>query len=292
MYTFFKKVDGYRMSERPNIFLYEDYRKFLHDLYAHLKATKRGFSHRFFCKKAGFTAPNMLKLVIDGERNITAKTLHKFMRGLQLNQQESDFFTALVNFNQTDTAEEKSQAFRQLTKHKKFREIHELTKEIFRFYTKWFHVVIREMIHLKGFKAEAAWIAQHLLPHISREEAGRALKLLLKLNLIAWNRDTHTLERIDPIIATPPEVNSLAVSNFHRSMMLLASQSLASVPGQERDITSATVGIHEKDLPEIKKKIELFRKSLLVEIEAGDNKPDRIYQLNIQLFPVTEKINP
>lgn len=281
-------MSGFAMMDRPNIFLYEDYRGFLRDLYQHLKATQRGFSHRFFSKKAGFTSPNMLQLVIDGKRNVTPKTVGKFIRGLKLNQQEAEFFASLVGFNQASTPDEKSKAFQGMTKSRKFREIHELSKEVFRFYTQWFHIVIREMIDLEDFKADPEWIAQNLLPSISKDQAEKALKLLLKLNLI--KKEDSRLERTDPIIATAPEVKSLAVVNYHQSMMTLAAQSLSSVPGEERDITSATVGLRQEDLPRIKKKIEEFRKSLLAEAEAGSQKPDRIYQLNIQLFPVTQKV--
>lgn len=276
--------------DRPNIFLYEDHRIFLKDLYGYLKEVQKGFSHRFFSKRAGFASPNMLQLVIDGKRNVTSKTMGKFVVGLKLNTQEGEFFAALVGFNQAKTAEEKSRAFQAMSKSRKFREIHELTKEVFRFYTEWFHVVIREMVGLEGFRADPQWVSEHLYPSISKDQAERGLKLLLKLNLIRPNGKNSSLERTNPIIATSPEVKSLAVVNYHQSMMTLAAQSLSTVPGNERDITSATVGIREEDLPSIKKKIEAFRKTLLAEAEAKNGKPDRIYQLNIQLFPVTQKI--
>jgi uncharacterized protein (TIGR02147 family) len=177
-----------------------------------------------------------------------------------------------------------------MAKSRKFRESHELSKEVFRFYTQWFHIVIREMISLEGFKADPAWISQHLHPRISKEDAERALKLLLKLNLIKKSEDDKVLKRTDPIIATAPEVRSLAVVNFHQSMMTLAAQSLSTVPAEERDITSATLGIRQEDLPRVKKKIEAFRKNLLAESETLAPRPDRIYQLNIQVFPVTQRI--
>lgn len=277
------------MLTRPNIFEYEDYRLFLRDLYLYLKEVQRGFSHRFFSKKAGFASPNMLKLVIDRTRNVTSKTFPKFVRGLKMTPQEADFFSILVNFNQATSEDEKTEAFREMTKNRKFRKIHELSREIFRFYAQWFHIVIREMIDLKNFQSDPGWISQHLHPHVSKEEVKRALKLLLKLKLIKKNREERYLERTDPIIATTPEVNSLAIVHFHQSMMGLASQSLSTVPAEERDITAATLGLRINDLPRIKKKIETFRKNLLAESEAIADKPDRIYQLNIQLFPVTEQ---
>ncbi len=278
------------MSERPNIFRYEDYRLYLADLYRHLKARQRGFSHRYFSKRAGFRSPNMLQLVIEGKRNVTARTVGKFIRGLALNQQESEFFVSLVEYGQAASPEEKSRAFRRMAKSRRFREIHELHREVFRFYTQWFHIVLREMIQLDGFVADPGWIAQNILPRISKEQAARALKLLLKLNLVKKSADPKLIERTDPIIATAPEVKSLAVMNFHQSMINLAAQSLSTVSAEERDITSATLGIRQSELPRIKKKIEAFRKSLLAESEAGEQKPDRIYQLNIQLFPVTQRI--
>ncbi len=53
-----------------SIFTYTDYRAFLHDAYTHAKATNPAFSYRYFAKKAGFSSPNFLKLVIDGVYNL------------------------------------------------------------------------------------------------------------------------------------------------------------------------------------------------------------------------------
>ena len=52
------------------MFRYLDYRTFLADFYAAKK--KRGFSFRAFSRAAGLGAPNYLKLVISGERNLLA----------------------------------------------------------------------------------------------------------------------------------------------------------------------------------------------------------------------------
>ena len=95
-------------NHRPSIFEYEDYRVFLGDLYSFYKVDKSYFSYRYFSKKAGFSSPNVLKLVIQGERNLTATSIEKFSRALKLTKSEDEFFAYLVQFNQANTEEERS----------------------------------------------------------------------------------------------------------------------------------------------------------------------------------------
>src|SRR5438045_8662218 len=97
--------------EKPNLFEYEDYRKYLKDLYDFQKKNRRSFSFRFFSHHAGFTSPNYLKLVMDGARNLTEESIQKFANGFKLNQQETDFFKNLVFFTQAKTSEEKSRYY-------------------------------------------------------------------------------------------------------------------------------------------------------------------------------------
>jgi len=52
------------------VYAYLDYRAFLRDYYAERKAASRAFSYRAFSKRAGVSAPNYLKLVIDGKRSL------------------------------------------------------------------------------------------------------------------------------------------------------------------------------------------------------------------------------
>ena len=66
------------------IFAYTNYRSFLKDLYDHKKKTTSYFSYRYFSKKAGFSSHNVLKLIINGERNIAYDSIPKFSKALEL----------------------------------------------------------------------------------------------------------------------------------------------------------------------------------------------------------------
>ena len=43
----------------------------------------------------------MLKLIMEGERNLTEESIEKFVKGLRLKKTEAEYFRILVRFNQT-----------------------------------------------------------------------------------------------------------------------------------------------------------------------------------------------
>ena len=79
------------MSAAPDIFAYDDYRAFLRDFYASKKGQKRGFSLRAFSRKAGLTSSNYLKLVMDGDRNLSASMAERFADACGLREREQAY---------------------------------------------------------------------------------------------------------------------------------------------------------------------------------------------------------
>jgi uncharacterized protein (TIGR02147 family) len=83
-----------------SIYGYANYRAFLKDFYYEKKRNNPYYSYRLFSMKAGFRAPNLLKLVMDGDRNLTRNSLAKFVRALKLGEHEAQYFETLVARNQ------------------------------------------------------------------------------------------------------------------------------------------------------------------------------------------------
>ena len=79
---------------------YRDYRKYLRDFYHYKKGTNPYYSYRLFSMKAGFKAPNLLKLVMDGQRNLTKQSVVKFAKALRLDEHEAEYFRQMVLRNQ------------------------------------------------------------------------------------------------------------------------------------------------------------------------------------------------
>jgi uncharacterized protein (TIGR02147 family) len=76
---------------------------------------------------------------------------------------------------------------------------------------------------------------------------------------------------------------------MHRQMGELGVQSLDHVPVKERDVSGLTIGISETAYEKIIKEIADFRRRIS-SIVMEDTGEERVYRLNIQLFPLTNTL--
>ena len=280
-----------RKLKRPDIFSAQDYREYLREFYQFEKQNDVEFSYRVFSARAGFKSPNFLKLVIEGQRNLTVKSIRGIVTALDLGQEEAQFFKNLVLVNQAKTSTEKNQQIRELYKSKVFRELYPLKQAELEFYQNWYCVPIREMIASPAFREDPAWIAKNLRGAITAEEAKGALKTLEVLGLVVRDENGR-LRQNQKNLTTGNEVHSVAVADFHRQMLGLAANSIDQVKRYQRDISSSTVLISESTFHHLKELIQNFRKTLLAEAESGVSKKDHaVYQIGLQLFPLTDFIH-
>ena len=155
-------------TKRISVFRFGNYRDFLKAWYEHEKLASRGFSFRAFSKRAGFSSPNFYKLVMDGERNLTEKSLAKFCIGLKLNKQEQEFFRNLVFFNQAKTQTEKNLYYKKLVGSKKLRQLKPMSKKQYQFYSQWYHPVIRELLVADSSDGTAKWVAENIFQELAK----------------------------------------------------------------------------------------------------------------------------
>ena len=97
---------GARVRPRPETF--DHYAPYLRAMVVHLKDVDPKFSYRYFSRWAGFSSPNFLKLVADGQRNLTPASIPKFARGLSLSERERESFETLVLMSLARTDEERN----------------------------------------------------------------------------------------------------------------------------------------------------------------------------------------
>lgn len=270
----------------PDIYEYLEYRSFLADAYKAGKEHVSAFSYRYLARKAGFSSPNFIKLVMDGKRNLSAESVESVAKAFGLRAAEQRFFADLVAFDQASDVGEKNAAFERIAASRRFREARRLDHSMFEYLSRWYYPAIREMAARADFKADPAWIAGRLFPPISATQAEEALGVLFDLELLQRDDQGRVL-RGDPSVTTGHEVRSLAIGNYHRQMLDRAGQSITEVPREWRDISALTVCIDPTRVAEFKERIHDFREQLL---EFGDREtnPKVVYQLNIQLFPLTQ----
>lgn len=271
---------------RPSVFEYMDYRAFLKEMFRYKKETQPAFSHRYFARLAGFSAPNFLKLVMEGERNLTHLSIAGIAKGFKLKKQERDYFENLVFMNQVTDLGERDHYYRKMIAAKAYGSARKIETAQYEYFSRWYLPVIRELVICGDRRQSAEEIAARLNPPIKTKEAHQALIQLQELGLIHQD-ENGCWAQTDAMLSTGPEVKSLLVANYHREMIHLAEQAISRFPADERDISALTLSLDSRRLSELKQKIYEFRRQLLQQY-GQDEAVNQVVQINIQLFPVSQ----
>jgi uncharacterized protein (TIGR02147 family) len=271
------------------IFEYSNYRQFLKDYYNEKKKTTGYFTHRYFAQNACFSSPVFLKLVMDGKTNLSEKSINNLAGALDFDPTELAYFRNLVYFNQSKSFEKKKEYLETLRKLNKELCATVLDTDQYDFYEKWYTSALRELIVHAKKPQDYKKLGAMLIPPLKTRETKQALELLKKTNLLKQNSD-GTFSQTSKLITTGSEVESLAVRGLHVQMGQLAVSAIEQVAKEDRDISGITMGISNNAFDIIKKELESFRSKIMA-IVANDGDFERVYRLNLQLFPLSKKIS-
>lgn len=268
-----------------SIFEYLDYRQYLRDFYEARRASGK-ISLRLFSKKADLKAPNYLKLVIEGKRNLTGKTIYKFVQAIGFKKEEAEFFENLVCMNQAESHDEKNAYYRKLSRITSYLKAKHIEKDQYEFLSEWYYAAIREMTLLSNFVLDYEWIGRSLRPQLTARQAEKAVALLIRLGLVVRDESGRLLPS-DRSVSSGNEVACLGASNFHIQMLARAAEYVANSKAAHREVSSLTVALSPEKFEAAKKKIQDFRREMHAFL-ADCSDPQLVYQLNFQFFPLME----
>jgi len=266
-----------------NIFLYTDFRKYLTDYYEDRKKTKPRFSYRSLTTLGGINPGNFAKM-LKGERNFTLAAATKLSQALKQGKREQEYFKTLIQFCQAKSHEGKKQYFERLMAFKESA-VRVLDADHYRFYDKWYYTAVREALAFFPLTDDNFGdLGKCIIPTISDRQVAQAIKLLLCLNLVIKDESGHYL-RTNSLLSTGNNIRSLTLNNFVIGTMKLATQAINSGL-KETNLSSVTFSVSADSFNEVQEELRRCRGKLL-EIAQNCKKPDRVYQFNMQLFPLT-----
>ncbi|MEO7427155.1 MAG: TIGR02147 family protein [Fibrobacteria bacterium] len=271
-----------------SIYAYTNYRLFLKDFYESKKA-ESGFTYRDFAKAAGMNSTSWLLHLIKGTKNLSAESRVRAAKAMKLGKAEMAYFELMVPFTQAKTNAAKDQYFQRMLGLKRKLKVVQIGEEQYEYYTKWHHPVIRSLVSKVDFGDGRAgfdysMLAHCLIPPIPAREAKKSVQLLERLGFIRLGDDGRYMQT-SAVISTGDEVSSLNIINYHKQVSRLAEGAHDLSFKEERDISALTLGISEDAFLKIKTRIQAFRKEIM-DLASASTVPDRVYQLNFQLFPV------
>ncbi len=265
---------------------YQDYRKYMLDYFDWRKKSS-AFSWREFSKLAGFSSPSYLKLVCDGKSSLSRVGVPLVTAAMGLNEFECEYFKLMVEFTNAKDDDKKKETFRKMEKLALEQRARVLNADAFDYYESAVNSVVRELAPLMP-GALPGELAKKIKHDFTAQEIRVALKLLVKLNFLKV-KDENVYEQTDKIITGSSESLTLALRSMNRQMIDLAREAIDKIDPSERNISGVTVGVNEEALKRITDAVNTCRKQV-VAIAGECNKIDQVYRLNLQLFPLSEKV--
>lgn len=266
-----------------SVFEYLDYRSYLKDFYEERKEKQGFFSYRYFGDKVGIDASYLLKIVLKS-RHLSEKTIRSVSSFCGHSESETEYFHTLVHFAKAKTNQESKLHFEKLLsiRYVKSRRLFEQQYEYFR---TWYHPVVRSVIEYFDFRGDFDLLGRQLSPPISAKEARASVQLLEQLDLIIKGENGR-YQLTETAVTTGEEWRSAAITAFQEQTIRLSLEALDRYDKTERDISTITMNISAAEFKEISNRITDFRRSIISFVNEGSD-PDRTYQLNMQLFPLT-----
>ena len=265
---------------------YTDYRKFIQDYYDERKRCS-AFSWHAFAQKAGFSSDVYLKYVCEGKKNLSIASAGSVASAMGLVGFEYDYFILMVSYAHAKSDTAKRAAFEERCALAQAHKIRVLGKEEFDYFKSWKNSVIRELApHMPG--AKPLEMARACKQKITATEVSETLDFLVKAKLLKKDRNGNYVQTDKAIVMGDVDVVPVVARDLQRQMGEFAIQSLP-LPLSERVMSGYTLGLTDRAYERIKKEMKDFYRRV-VAIATEEDEADRVYRLNLQLFPMSERL--
>lgn len=266
---------------------YTDYRKYIRDYYEERKRSSV-FSWQKFAQDAGFSSAVFLKYVCEGKKNLSIGAAGSVAAAMGLVGFEQTYFVLLVSYAHAKSDESKRAAFEERCALAHAHKIRVLGSEEFNYFKSWKNPVLRELApHMPG--AKPLEMAHACRPKITAAEVSETLDFLVRAKLLKKDRNGNYRQTDRSISMGSVDTVPVAARDMQRQMGEFAIKSL-NLPLSERDMSGITMGLTQRAYDRIRKEIADFRRRVIA-IASEDEDTEQVYRMNIQLFPMSEKLN-
>lgn len=276
---------------------YTDFRLYLKDVYEYRRATEstglRQYSYSTFSAAADIKSPNYLKLIIEGRRNLSDDMIVRFARALRLSRTEADEFRALVHYGQATEPIERNQYLKELADLRARRafEAGEINQKSWDKVPGWIGWVLYALADQRNVDFDPQVVQRLFRAKASSEDIRESLKKLIDSGELARNEETGEVYKARELIESPQDLPVALIRKLQAELIYLGIESLFRDSPKDREFGAMTVAMTEEEFNQVRFELRQLRKRVQKDIlvKRKNTKGERVYQLNVQLFPVTER---
>ncbi len=148
--------------------------------------------------------------------------------------------------------------------------------------------MLRELVTLMP-SATALQISNMLYGGVTRIDVQEALDFLVDAGFLKKST-TNTYEQTDMAISGSSDAIPKAIRSMHQQMMMLAAKIIDGLPKSERNISGLTVAANKQTYDRVVNELDICRKKIAA-IVGDAEEANRVYRINLQIFPVTKEID-
>jgi uncharacterized protein (TIGR02147 family) len=279
----------------PVLGAYTDFRVYLRDVYEFKVRTQsspvRPYSYAHFSAAANIKSPNYLKLIIDGKRNLSPDMARKFARAMGLSKELTEEFEALVQYGQARDPLERNRCLKVLNEWRSHhrRTTTESGPENFQKIPSWVTWALYALADQKNITSDPQQLRDALRGRASLDEIKKGLQSLMDAGELKLGEGGELKK--GPVMKAPDDIPAAVVRKLQAELIYLGLESLFQDKPDEREIGALTLSLTKKEFEELKFELRHLRKRILKEnlIHREQEKGDRVYQLNIQLYPMSKE---
>jgi uncharacterized protein (TIGR02147 family) len=267
-----------------SIYDYLDYQEYLRAYYQSRKEKDAYFSYRLFGSKTAIDAGFLVK-ILQGKLHLPVSSVARLAQYLKLDAKEAEYFDLLVRYGRAKNEREIKLLFEKIIglHGGKCRLIQSRQYE---FYQRWYYAAIHALLLVYEFSDDYAALARKLNPPITAAQARDAIALLARLDLIRREKN-GAWKPTSKLLSTGEKWAAPAITKYQEETIELGRTSLQRDPKARRDISTVTIALSHKDLADIRARVAEFRRGLL-SMETENEPADCVYQVNIQVIPLTK----
>jgi uncharacterized protein (TIGR02147 family) len=148
----------------------------------------------------------------------------------------------------------------------------------------WYHYAIFELVTLRGFQPTPEWISERL--NISQSVAASAIDRLFKVGLLIQDKNGKWVQSCANITTMQNDFTTQALRARQKQILELGIRAIDEIPYEMRLQGSITIAMNSKRIPEVRKRVQKFRKQLCAILQK-DKERDAVYELVTSFYPMT-----
>jgi hypothetical protein, TIGR02147 len=195
-----------------------------------------------------------------------------------------------VAFNQAKTHSESRQYLEKLVATKECK-VENVAKDQFEYFDHWYHAVVRELVTFYPYVGDDAALGLMVRPPITASQVKSSIALLERLSMIRKDETTGAYVQTQGLISSGSESYSTAVNSYIQQNLDVAQTAMDRFDKEERNLSTLAFACDETTYSELVEMVRRFRREILAKVSQCE-KPNRVFQLGMQLFPLSDPYPP